>query len=211
VLRVFAILIQEHFRFEAQWYRTGVVAGLVLQYYALLRSVLRTRAELRRCLTRCRHCGIFFVAAACNVGRKLGCPFGCAQAHRKQQCRQSSHEFYQSDVGKRKKSALNQRRKINAPSSPPVPPPVPSAPPVASAPSPAPSAPPALPPPATEIPVPIPELLVSYVQRVVSAIEGRAVSREEILAMLAKEKRQHSMVRQRRIDHIIRSLHEQPP
>jgi len=46
---------------------------------------------------------------------------------------------------------------------------------------------------------------------VVSAIEGRRVGREEILAMLAKEKRQHSMVRQRRMDQIIQSLHERPP
>jgi hypothetical protein len=54
-------------------------------------------------------------------------------------------------------------------------------------------------------------LLVGYVQRLVSAIEGRRVSREEILAMLAEEKRQHSIVRQRRMDQIIQSLHERPP
>jgi hypothetical protein len=57
----------------------------------------------------------------------------------------------------------------------------------------------------------VPPLLVQYVQRVVSGIEGRPVSREEILAMLAKEKSQHSMVRQRRVDQIIRALHERPP
>ena len=54
-------------------------------------------------------------------------------------------------------------------------------------------------------------MLVEYVRRVVSAIEERRVSPEEILAMLAKEKRQHSMVKQRRIDEIIRALHERPP
>ena len=53
--------------------------------------------------------------------------------------------------------------------------------------------------------------MVGYVQRVVSAIEERWVSREEILEMLAKEKRQHSMVRQRRMEQIIRALHERPP
>ena len=57
----------------------------------------------------------------------------------------------------------------------------------------------------------IPSPLVSYVQRVVSGIEERLVSREEILEMLAKEKSQHSMVRRRRIDQIIQSLHERPP
>jgi uncharacterized protein Yka (UPF0111/DUF47 family) len=57
----------------------------------------------------------------------------------------------------------------------------------------------------------IPPLLVRYVQRVVSAIEERRVSLEEIGAMLAKEKRQHSMARERRMDQIIRALHERPP
>jgi hypothetical protein len=54
-------------------------------------------------------------------------------------------------------------------------------------------------------------MLVEYVRRVVSAIEERRVSREEILAMLAKEKRQHSMVRRPWMDQIIRALHERPP
>ena len=185
MLRVFAIQIQEHFRFEPRWYRTGVVAGLVLQYYALLRSVLGTRPQLRQCLTRCWHCRIFFVAAACNAGRKGGCPFGCAQTHRRGQWRQTSQEYYQSSEGKRKKSAHNQRRKTK-PMSP-----------VEAAP--------------LKPSEKVPPLLVQYVQRVVSGIEGRPVSREEILAMLAKEKSQHSMVRQRRVDQIIRALHERPP
>jgi len=188
VLRVFASQIQEHFRFEADWYETGVVAGLVLQYYALLRSVLRTRAKLRQCLRRCWHCRIFFIADARNAGRKVGCPFGCADGHRRREWRRNSAAYYQSPQGKKKKSAHNQRRKSKSP-----------APVVAE--------PPAPPTPSVEIP----SLLVQYVQRVVSEIEGRPVSRAEVLAMLAKEKRQHSMVRQRRIDQIIRALHERPP
>ena len=191
MLRVFAIQIQQHFRFEADWYRTGVVAGLVLQYYALLRSVLRTRRTLRKCLTRCWHCRIFFIAAACNAGRKGGCPFGCADEHRRREWRRTSAEYYENPHGKKKKSDLNQRRKSK---------PIPAA-------EPEPSTPAQVPGPGKEIP----SLLVSYVQRVVSAIERRRVSREEILAMLAKEKRQHSMVRQRRMEQIIRALHERPP
>ena len=181
--------IQEQFRFEAEWYRTGVVAGLVLQYYALLRSVLRTRAKLRKCLTRCRHCRIFFIAAACNAGRKGACPFGCALAYRRREWRRTSAEYYENPQGKKKKSALNQRRKNKA---------IPGVEPEPSAAAQAPG---------TQIPA----VLVGYVRRVVSAIEGRWVGREEILAMLAKEKRQHSMVRQRRMEQIIRALHERPP
>jgi hypothetical protein len=188
----FASRIQEQFRFEADWYRTGVVAGLVLQYYALLRSVLRTRAKLRQCLRRCWHCRIFFIAAACNAGRKGGCPFGCAAAHRRREWRRTSREYYQSKEGKRKKSGHNQRRKTRIAASPVVPEPL---------------APPA----ALDSSAKVAPLLVEYVRRVVSAIEERRVSREEILAMLAKEKRQHSIVRQRRMDQIIRALHERPP
>lgn len=118
----------------------------------------------------------------------MGCPFGCAETHRKRQWRQTSKEYYQSVEGKRKKSAINQRRKNKGtPAQTPAP---------------------------TEVPQPAPEipwLLVGYVQRVVSAIERRRVSREEILAMLGKEKRQHSMVRRRRMEQIIQSLHERPP
>jgi len=168
-----------------------VVAGLVPQYYALLRSVLRTRCELRKCLTRCWHCRIFFLAAACNAGRKLGCPFGCAAEHRRREWRRTSKEYYQSKQGKKKKSDLNQRRK-----SKPAPPVVPT---------------PAEPAEPLKASTEVPPLLVRYVQRVVSWIEGRRVSLEEILAMLAKEKRQHSMVRRRRMDEIIRALHERPP
>jgi len=188
---VFARQIQEHYRFEAEWYWTGVVAGLVLQYYALLRSVLRTRPELRKCLTRCWHCRIFFLAAACNAGRKGGCPFGCAAEHRRREWRRTSKEYYQSKDGKKKKSDLNQRRKSKR--APPA-----DAEPVKAL---EPSKP----------VVKVPPLLVRYVQRMVSWIEGRPVSLEEILAMLAKEKRQHTIVRQRRVDQIIRSLHERPP
>jgi hypothetical protein len=184
VLWVFAIQIQEQYRFEADWYRTGAVAGLVLQYYALLRSVLRTQARLRLCLTRCWHCRIFFIAAACNAGRKGGCPFGCAQTHRQREWRRTSAAYYKDPDGKKKKSALNQQRK-NRPKTEEMP--------------------------STSPVKEMPPLVVGYVQRVVSAIEGRRVSWEEILEMLAKEKRQHSVVRQRRIDQIIRSLHERPP
>ena len=187
MLRVFAIQIQEHYRFEADWYRTGVVAGLVLQYYALLRSVARTRPKLRPCLTRCWHCRIYFVVAACNAGRKGGCPFGCADEHRRREWKRTSAEYRQSAEGKKKKSQENQRRKNKSKLSEASPPP------------------PLLP--AAQIPW----ALVSYVRRVVSGIEERPVSRAEVVAMLAKEKSQHSMVRQRRVDQIIRALHERPP
>jgi len=46
---------------------------------------------------------------------------------------------------------------------------------------------------------------------VVSLIEGRQVTVEEVLEMLARRVRQHSLVRRRRIDQTVDSLHERPP
>jgi hypothetical protein len=87
------------------------VRGLVAQYYWAVRSVLRDKPELRKCLTRCRHCRILFFTHPRNAGRRdLGCPFGCRQAHRKQSAKQRSIEFYRSDAGKIKKRNLNARR-----------------------------------------------------------------------------------------------------
>src|SRR5208283_3353462 len=106
----FAIQIAEYFEFCPEWYRGQKAAALVWQYYVLLRSVLRTKPLVRRCLVRCRHCRIFFLTHPCNGGRKdLGCPFGCRRAHRKQQSTVRSVAYYRDPIGKKKKQALNGR------------------------------------------------------------------------------------------------------
>jgi hypothetical protein len=52
--------------------------------------------------------------------------------------------------------------------------------------------------------------MLSYIRVVISLIEGRYVHREEILEMFARRKRQHSLVRERRIDYVLRRLGEEP-
>ena len=47
--------------------------------------------------------------------KDLGCPFGCSEAHGKQQSTRRSVAYYQSKEGRDKKRDLNQRR--SAPSS----------------------------------------------------------------------------------------------
>lgn len=164
------------------------MVALVLAYYALLRSILRSQPELRRCLTRCRHCRIFFLTDPRNAGRRdLGCPFGCQGAHRKHQSNRRSTAYYQDEIGKEKKRQQNAKRRKGAAAPPPE----------------------VLAPAAAPLPWPLP--IVKYVRRVVSLIEGRQVSMAEILEMLAQRVRQHSMVRRRRIDQAVDSLHEQPP
>lgn len=186
--------IAEHFQFVPEWYRGGKVTALVLEYYVLLRSVLRTKAFLRRCLVRCRHCRIFFLTHPGNSGRKdLGCPFGCQKAHRRRQSTIRSAAYYSDAKGKEKKQKLNRKRNRQRTDRPPPP----------------------LPPVRVRVPEsdlrPPNPLLLEYVGMVVSLIEGRPVSRREVLEMLQKIWRQHTLPRRRRIDHTVAWLHENPP
>jgi hypothetical protein len=165
----------------------------VLEYYVLLRSVLRAKPHLCACLTRCRHCRIYFLTHPRNAGRQdLRCPFGCREAHRKRASAQRGAEYYRSPEGKQRKSEINQRRprKYRAPEPP-------SDRPRAPAPQrrPAPWSPP----------------MVEHVRMVSSLIEGRRVSRRQVRAMLAKVLRQHTMSRRRKIDQTVAWLNEAPP
>jgi hypothetical protein len=161
---------------------------LVRAYYVVLRSVLRIKPWLRKCLARCRHCGIFFLADRRNAGRQdLGCPFGCRHAHRKRQSTRRSVAYYREPEGKVKKQALNaRRRKI-------------------------PASPPASPPTAQPEPLPWPRPILEYVRVLTSLVEGRQVRLSEVIEMLQRTVRQHRMVRTRRIDQGVAWLHEQPP
>ncbi len=156
----------------------------MLQYYFVLRSVLRAKPYLRVCLTRCRHCRIFFLTHPCNAGRKdIGCPFGCSKQHRKRSSSKRSVEYYRTEEGKLKKKIQNgKRRKADL----------------------------------VERTLAPDESgfdagMVSYLQMMTSLIEGRLVSRMEILAMLARAVRQHSMVGRRRIDYVLQYLNERAP
>lgn len=171
------------------------MAALVLQYYVLLRSVLRAKPLLRRCLARCRHCRIFFLSHWCNAGRKdLGCPFGCRAAHRKQQSTVRSVAYYRDAVGKNKKRALNakrRRRKTEGKRRPTACPASASAVENGSA--------------------RWKPLMVEYVRVLVSLIEARSVSRIEIVQMLQRVLRQHTLGRRRKIDQALIWLQEHPP
>ena len=71
--------------------------------------------------------------------------------------------------------------------------------------------------PADANPPPIPEApefpagMVGYVAMVASLIEGRPVSEEEIVRMLLRAMRQHSMARRRRMDYVVAQLHQHGP
>jgi hypothetical protein len=171
---------------------------LILQYYAVLRSILRIEPQERRCLKRCRHCRIFFLTDPRNAWHKegheadrrkdLGCPFGCAKAYERQQSTRRSVKFYQEH--KDKKSRLNSRRRRAPTERKQAKETVPAA---------------------EGLSERWPKPVVEHVRMVVSLIEGRPVSLEEILEVLAKIWRQQGMGRRRRIDHAVDWLHENPP
>lgn len=159
----------------------------------LLRSVLRARPHLKTCLTRCRHCRIFFVTHPRNDGRHdLRCPFGCREAHRKRASAQRSAAYYGDAEGKSIKSKINQRRprKYCAPEPPSDRPRAPAS---------------------QQRPAQWNPLMVEHVRMVTSLIAGRQLSRRRVLEMLARVLRQHTMSRRRRIDQTVAWLKEQPP
>lgn len=168
----------------------------------LLRSTLRTKPHLRKCLCRCRHCRIFFLTHPRNAGRRdLGCPFGCREAHRRKESTRRSIEFYRGEQGRILKGYQNEARRTGAsvligqkaeaaakPPKAPCPVEVAAALPAANDPE-----------------------LVEHVRVVVSLIEDRPVRLEEIWAMLLRVLRQRSMPKGRPIDHAVAWLNANPP
>ena len=165
----------------------------MLEYYLLLRSVLRAKPQLRTGLTRCRHCRIFFLTHPRNAGRHdLRCPFGCREAHRKAASAQRGAAYYGSAEGKSLKRKINQRRprKYCAPEPP----------------SDRPRAPVSRRRPGRWNP-----RMVEHVRMAISLIDGRRVSRRQVLEMLKRVLRQHTICRRRRIDQTVAWLNEEPP
>jgi len=176
----------------------------------VLRSVLRGRPEVRSCLSRCRHCRIFFIADPRNAGREnLGCPFGCQEAHRKEESTRRSVAYYREAEGKVKKRLLNSKRclVVGRPESC-----------VAATQEESGAGKFAQPGESgdeaesrAESRIPWSAAVLEHVRVVSSLIEGRRVRREEVMEMLWKVLRQHSMARRRRLDHLVARLHQQPP
>ena len=123
----------------------------------------------------------------------LGCPFGCGEAHRKKCSSERSTAYYGTAAGKEKKAQLNRRRREGSRGAPSI----------------GASGPPA--PPAESDAIEFDTAIVAHVRVVVSLVERRAVSREEVVAMLKRTVRQHGIVRERRVDYVLRWLAEHPP
>jgi hypothetical protein len=188
----------------------------VLRYQTALDSVLESHPQLQPCVAHCAHCGIRFLTHPRNAGRiDLRCPFGCRRRHCRRCSSQRSAAYYRTPGGKLKKRRLNARRTAAAL------PPQPS------------SQPPSVPPenlrPAAAPPEPLfearlrldgvvldePGLLASpmlpYLRMAVSLVEGVPLSLAELVSLLRRALRQHSIARRRRTDYVLHVLHWRPP
>jgi hypothetical protein len=115
----------------------------------------------------------------------LRCPFGCREAHRKQRSTERSVTYYGTEEGKAKKMMQNGKRVQGGVR-------VHARHPVTGA-------------------LALHVGMVGYVAMVVSLIESRRVSEEEILQMWGRAMRQHSMARRRRMDYVVAQLQKNAP
>lgn len=212
---------------------------MVLEYYQVLRSVRRTEPLAQQhCLIRCRHCRIFFLAHRRNHRRLhlVSCPFGCRREHARRESSRRTAAYYREHPDK--KRTLNERRYRLVPGSVSSgagtaepgenPPAVSAAVPVHQAQvaegaaaealpghgplpgdqSPSAPCPPAL---AEVLPKAQDPEVIGHVRVIVSRLEGRPVSREEIWETLLHFSRQRTIGRRRKIDHTVAWLNAHPP
>ena len=164
---------------------------LVGTYYAVIRSVLRTNPELRPLLKRCKHCRIYFFTGPPNARRQdLRCPFGCREACRRQSSTRRSVAYHRKH--KDRKAELNRRLYLISEKA-------------AAAGREAERARITEPPSDGDV---LSSKIVKHVRLLVRLIEGRPVSLEEVLEMLARNRRQHRMCRERWLDYIVRQIND---
>lgn len=192
----------------------------------------------QQCLIRCRHCRIFFLTHRRNHRRLhlASCPFGCRQEHDRRESIRRTAAYYREHP--EKKRALNQRRyrlvsgPVSSRSGSAEPGEHPRAAssemaaghaPVAQEttagtpaeqlpPRAAPSSSPQCPPELVEV---LPKAqdpeVMGHVRIIVSLLEARPVSLEEIWQTLLHFWRQRTLGRRRPIDHTVAWLNSHPP
>jgi hypothetical protein len=212
----FAIAIEKFFSFRADWHQDDRAIPLVRQYQTALDSILQSHPVLQGCVVYCVGCGIRFLAHPRNAGRRdLRCPFGCREHYRQQCSCQRSTTYYQTATGKAKKKRLNARRQGRQ--FPPATPPLPAGDPAGTSAG----------EPASE-PLPAAATLrlegmvlddtsvanspmLPYVRMVVSLIEGVEFTCRDVVDLLRRSLRQHSIGARRRVDYLLSFLHRHPP
>jgi hypothetical protein len=202
-----------------------------------LDAALRDRPDWRNCAVLCRHCGIrFFAHPRCAGRRDLHCPFGCRAHHRRQCGNERSKKYRDTDSGRAKKKQLNIAARIKAgqAASSDTTPPTPlepsnqladessSANPLNAAAAVASSSVGALPAIVENLTLPlggfvldestlVNSRILPYVRMLVSVLEGRTISHEELIATLRQGIRQRSIGCLPRREYVLDYLNQHPP
>jgi hypothetical protein len=220
--------VAEFFSFREDWHQDERAIPLVRQYQQALTAALADHPDLANCAVCCCHCGIRFLTHPRNAGRMdLGCPFGCRAHHRRQLARQRSRAHYRTEAGRRNKKRWNAARQdrsraLTGNATPAVAERPTSEPARASRdPSPAAAASLVVLPPlrvhlplagfVLDEPTLIRSRMIPYLLRIVPLLEGRPVTREELLGRLRKSLRQRSIARLSRREYVLRYLQQHPP
>lgn len=196
---------------------------------------MQSHPELCGCVVSCADCRIRFFTHARNAGRRdLRCPFGCRQHHRRERSCQRSTAYYRTAAGKAKKKRLNARRQSRQ--APPAAELQSGDDPQAMSPAPQTDhcrprlrlGARAVPAPHVNEPFPAAAELqredvvldeasvasspmLPYVRMVVSLIEGVEFTCREVVHLLRRTLRQHSIGAGRGVDYLLGFLHRHPP
>ena len=227
----FVIAVEKFFTVRPDWHQDDRAEPLVCHYQAELDCLLESRSKLRDYAVHCVHCGIRFLTFPCNALRQdLRCPFGCRTHFRRQRANARSAARYATAEGRRQKKELNSRRQSGsrnsvargAESQEDEPRPrEPLAPPGSSG-----SSHDRLPVQSPEVPITV-ELhsagivldessvlaspMLPYVRMLVSLLEGVAFRRQDLVQLVHRGMRQHSLRRRTRVDYVLAFLHQHPP
>jgi hypothetical protein len=192
----------------------------------------------QQCLIRCRHCRIFFLTHRRNHRRLhlVSCPFGCRKEHERRESIRRAAAYYQEHPNKKRDLNEKRYRLVPAPLSSGLGAAEPHENPLAAStqiPAPKPqvgegaradaapghdtqaegwSSPPQCPAALAEV---LPKAqdpeVIGHVRVIVSLLEGRQVSLEELWEALLNFWRQRTMGRRRKIDHNVAWLNAHPP
>jgi len=169
--------IHDQYKDAVDWYSKIPKKPLVSEYFRLIKLIIETIPVFEGCLIYCKRCQIPFITHPCNAKRKdIGCPFGCREAIHKINLKQRSDKYNKSEKGKRNKRLLNEKRCLKESQENPVT--------TFSMNS-----------NSTDNNAPVKKsesVIYSYLISILSLLEGRRISMNEILA-LAKKVRQRSL------------------
>lgn len=96
---------------ERDWYKKEDVREYISDYYGKIHKIIQTANRRYWELIRCADCGIYLITSCSNRGRKdIRCPFGCRDCHKKEASKERSTAYYQTDYGIIKRQIQNAKR-----------------------------------------------------------------------------------------------------